>query len=131
MNQKKFYELLKKYNNGIIRGSKRKLAKELGYDETSISNISLGRAKPSEELIKAMAKVLKVKEDELKKIFDLSNLSNIFEDKNYTIINKNEHLKEKIKFIEEKNKFLEKQIASLEQQISFLQQQLSFYKNKK
>ena len=76
MNQKKFFELLKKHNNGILRGSQRKLAKDLGYNETSISNISSGRAKPSEELIKAMSKVLKVKEE-------------------------NKLLKERIKFLEE------------------------------
>lgn len=111
MDQKKFFELLKKHNNGILRGSQRKLAKDLGYNETSISNISSGRAKPSEELIKSMSKVLKVKEDELKKIFDLSNSNNIIGDNNTMILNENDQLKEKIKLLEERIKFLDEQVS--------------------
>ena len=110
MNQKKFFELLKKHNNGILRGSQRKLAKDLGYNETSISNISSGRAKPSEELIKAMSKVLKVKEEELQKIFDFSNSNNIIGDNNSMYINENKQLKERITLLEEKIKFLEEQV---------------------
>ena len=109
MDTNKFAELLKKYNNGISRGSKRKLAKELGCNETTISNISSGRAKPSEELAIAMAKVLKIETKELQKIFETSSADGCAGNSK-SLVSENRMLKEKIKFLEERNSFLQEQV---------------------
>ncbi len=123
MDLKKFSEILKKYNNGSFRGSKRKLAKELGCTEGAISNFFYERAKPSEEMLNRMAKVLNVKITELQKIFNVSDL-NICSEKNDNIINENNIYKERNKLLEEKVAFLEKQVKFLEEQVSFYKQRL-------
>ena len=74
MNEEKFLELLKNFNGGILRGSQRKLAKELKVDESYIANFRNNRQTPSEKLLKQMAKLLKTSEKNLQEIFETINL---------------------------------------------------------
>ena len=62
-------DLLKEWNGGILRGAKKALADKLGVPDTSISHWIAGRANPSEIHIKAMTKIFKKSEQDLKDIF--------------------------------------------------------------
>lgn len=62
-------KLLKKWNNGIYRGAQRRLARELGVEESAISDCLSGRQNPSEKMIVKMAKILNQPEEEIKRIF--------------------------------------------------------------
>lgn len=79
----KIEELLKKWNDGILRGSKKALADKLGIPDTSVSHWIAGRAKPSETHIKKMAKIFKKSEEEIREIFNTEkeNQNNIIEGK--------------------------------------------------
>lgn len=116
MDEKTFLELLKKFNGGIVRGSQRSLAQKLNIDESSIANFRKGRQTPSEKLLKKMAQVLKTKESELQKIFEINNSGYVSTgDIN---INYNEKLKIKNKEIEllkQENNLLKEKIKFLEQ----------------
>lgn len=73
--------MLKDFNGGILRGSQRKLAKELNVDESYIANFRNDRQTPSEKLLKQMAKILKTPEKNLQEIFETesqptANISN-------------------------------------------------------
>lgn len=64
-----FVELLeRKY--GSIRGAQSKLADDLGINQSSVSNWLRGRNYPNPDVIKKMAKLFSVKEDELWAIFN-------------------------------------------------------------
>lgn len=67
----KIEELLKDWNNGILRGSKKALADILGVPDTSISHWIAGRANPSEIHIRKMSSVFKKSEIELQEIFGI------------------------------------------------------------
>lgn len=108
-------DLLKTINNGILKGSQKKLAKTLGISQVAVSRWLQGTQNPSQENYEKMSKIFKKPTRELEKIF-VSN-SNIGSN-NVTITNdmqdklqlKDEKIKilsEKIKFLEEKIKFLE------------------------
>ncbi|MGE4385553.1 MAG: hypothetical protein AB7E39_06800 [Endomicrobiaceae bacterium] len=114
MNDIAFLELLKKSNNGILRGAKTNLAKKLQVNETLITHILKGRQKPSERIIKKMANILSTTEENLKKIFDFSENNNI---KNIIAINENKNLKKELELAKER--------------IIFLEEQVLFYKNNK
>jgi len=110
MNKHEFLKLLKIFNGGILRGSKRKLAKELGITESSVSNLSEGRHSPSEKLIKSMSKTLKTSEENLQKIFEINNTGNIAG--NDIIINNQskelELLKKEVELLKLENKLLKR-----------------------
>jgi repressor LexA len=64
-----FVELLeRKY--GSIRGAQSKLADDLGVNQSSVSNWLRGRNYPNPDVIKKMAKLLSVKENDLWAIFN-------------------------------------------------------------
>lgn len=107
MNDKKFIELLKNYNNGFVRGSSRKLAKALSINESSVSNLIKGRQKPSEKLLKQMSKVLKVSSSDLQEIFN-DNINN------ETLLTENKLLKQQLKLKQEEINFLKEKISFLE-----------------
>ena len=102
MKEKKFLDLLKNFNGGILRGSQRKLAKLLKIDESSIANFRRGRQFPSEKLLKDMAKVLKAPEKDLQNIFDITEQT--------TSNEKFELLEERMKRYETENALLRKEI---------------------
>lgn len=107
MNKQKFLELLKNFNGGILRGSQRKLAKELDVDESYIANLRNNRQAPSEKLLKEMSKILKISEKNLQEIFEVteqvSNVSN----------EKMELLEEKLKRHDIELTLLKKEIENL------------------
>lgn len=74
----KIEQLLKEWNNGILRGSKKALADLLGVPDTSISHWIAGRANPSEIHIKKMSKIFKKSEQELRDIFKEDGLKNTY-----------------------------------------------------
>lgn len=108
MNDKKFIELLKTYNDGFVRGSARKLAKALSINESSISNIIRGRQKPSEKLLKQMSKVLKVSQPELENIFNDTKNTTKLSQENSLLKQQLKLKQEEINFLKEKISFLEK-----------------------
>lgn len=66
-------ELLKKWNNGILRGSQAKLAEKLAVASPTISEWISGKKSPSEENIKKMSKIFNNTEEEIKGIFGISD----------------------------------------------------------
>ena len=110
MNEKKFLDLLKKFNGGILRGSQRKLSKDLKIDESSIANFRRGRQIPSEKLLKEMAKILKTTEEEMQNIFEINTQS--ASDARLEI------LEEKMKRFEVENALLKKEIELIKIKIS-------------
>lgn len=66
-------ELLKKINNGIVRGAATKLANLLDISHVSVSRWISGQLKPSEENVAKMAKLLKVSEYEIKAAFGIED----------------------------------------------------------
>ena len=72
-------ELLQKWNNGILRGARRRLAEELGINEATVSMWVSGRAKASEENINKMAKLFKISEREVRMAFGDKSINNMVE----------------------------------------------------
>ena len=66
-------ELLQKWNNGILRGARRRLAEELGINEATVSMWVSGRAKASEENINKMAKLFGVSAQKVKAAFGIED----------------------------------------------------------
>lgn len=64
-------ELLKEWNNGVLRGARRRLSEELGINEATVSMWVSGRAKPSEENIKKMSKIFDISEEKIKAAFGM------------------------------------------------------------
>lgn len=112
-----FEELLKKMNNGILRGAKRKLSQKMKINESLIGRIVNGKQAPSEKLLKEMSKLLSTSENNLQKIFDLSGSNNTFGNNSPVQINYNDQL--------------EKEIKLKDEEIKFLKEQVEFYKSKK
>lgn len=65
-------ELLKKWNNGVLRGAQLHLAKELNISHVSVTRWFKGTQKPSEIYIKEMSKLFKKSESELREIFNIN-----------------------------------------------------------
>lgn len=115
MDSKKFEELLKKMNNGILRGAKRNLANKLKVNESLIGRLANGKQSPSEKIIKEMTKILSISEDNLKKIFEIRDQSIVsIGDNNNISYNQ-----------------MQKELELKEEKIKFLEEQLEFYKSKK
>lgn len=115
MNRKQ-EDLLKTINNGILKGSQKKLAKILGISQVAVSRWLQGTQNPSQENYEKMSKIFNKPTKELEKIF-ISNsnigsnnisISNDFNEKINLKDEKIKILQEKIKLLEEKIKFLEK-----------------------
>lgn len=70
---KSLEELLKAFNNGILRGSQSKLANALEISTGNVSDWVKGRTNPSEENIKKMAKLFGVPEREVKAAFGIED----------------------------------------------------------
>lgn len=66
-------DLLKKINNGIVRGAATKLANDLGISHVSVSRWLSGQLKPSEENIRKMSKIFNVSEHEIKAAFGVED----------------------------------------------------------
>lgn len=75
----KLEKLLQNWNNGVLRGARRRLAEHLKINEATVSMWLSGRTKPSEENIKKMSKIFKVSETEIQKAFGDKNISNMVE----------------------------------------------------
>lgn len=76
-------ELLKNWNNGILRGAQLHLAQELNISHVSVTRWFKGTQKPSEIYIKKMSKIFKKSEEEIREIFNTEkeNQNNIVEGK--------------------------------------------------
>lgn len=114
MNRKQ-EDLLKTINNGILKGSQKKLAKTLGISQVAVSRWLQGTQNPSQENYEKMSKIFKKSTRELEKIF-VSN-SNIGSN-NVTITN---DLQDKLQLKDEKIKILTEKIKFLEEKIKFLE----------
>ncbi|WP_424244944.1 repressor LexA [Elusimicrobium posterum] len=68
MNRKE--QLLKDWNDGVFRGSQRKLAEVLKINESAVSMWLAGKNTPSEENIKKMAALFRKPEEEITDIFN-------------------------------------------------------------
>ena len=66
-------EFLKKINDGIERGSKRKLAKMLQIDPANVSEWFNGRSRPSEQNVQKMSGLFSIDEQELWDMFNEGN----------------------------------------------------------
>lgn len=62
-------KILEKWNNGIYRGAQRRLARELGLEENTISQCLTGKQNPSERMIAGMSKLFGKSKEEIKRIF--------------------------------------------------------------
>ena len=71
---KKFEELLEKWNNGVLRGARAKLSKELDVSEVTVSRWAKGELKPGQEAIKKMAKLFGETEKKLLSVFSSEDL---------------------------------------------------------
>jgi transcriptional regulator with XRE-family HTH domain len=103
MNKKE--ELLKEWNNDVLRGSAAKLANILKLNPSSVSDWLSEKKFPSEENIKNMSKIFKKSEAEIKEIFDVKggvvqnakNIKNNSGEINKVVHADNELLNEKLK----------------------------------
>lgn len=62
-------EIVSKWNGGFYRGSQRKLAKALGFNEATVSNWFKGRGSPGEQARVKMAVILGIKKDAVDSFF--------------------------------------------------------------
>ena len=62
-------KILEEWNNGVYRGAQRRLARELGLEENTISQCLSGRQNPSERMINGMSKLFNKPKEEIKRIF--------------------------------------------------------------
>lgn len=114
MNRKQ-EDLLKSINNGILKGSQKKLAKALGISQVAVSRWLQGTQNPSQENYEKMSKIFKRSTKELEKIFvSNSNIGN-----NNVLIGGD--LQEKLNIKDEKINVLEEKIKLLEEKIKFLE----------
>ena len=72
-------KLLQTWNNGILRGAKIRLARELNVDDSTVSAWVAGRSNPSADKIEKMSKLFKVSEREIRTAFGDKNLNNLIE----------------------------------------------------
>lgn len=64
-------KMLEIWNNGIVRGARAKLSKEIGVSEVTVSRWAKGELKPGKEAIKKMAKLFGKTEKEIEIVFDM------------------------------------------------------------
>lgn len=72
-------KLLQNWNNGVLRGAKIRLARELNVDDSTVSAWVAGRAKPTADKIEKMSKLFNVSEQTIKDVFNEENINNVFE----------------------------------------------------
>lgn len=66
-----FERLLEAWNNGVLRGARAKLSKELGVSEVTVSRWAKGELKPGQETIKKMSKIFDISVDKIKEAFGM------------------------------------------------------------
>ncbi|MGN0017227.1 MAG: S24 family peptidase [Candidatus Avelusimicrobium sp.] len=66
-------KLLETWNNGVLRGARAKLSKEINVSEVTVSRWAKGELKPGREAIKKMSKLLGVSVEELENAFGFEN----------------------------------------------------------
>ncbi|ACC98540.1 Transcriptional regulator, XRE family [Elusimicrobium minutum Pei191] len=71
----KIEALLKEWNNGVLKGSQKKLATKLDVGESAVSGWISGRIKPGSDNIIAISKIFKKSEKEIKEIFGIQDKS--------------------------------------------------------
>lgn len=64
-----FEKLLETWNNGVLRGARAKLSKEMNVSEVTVSRWAKGELKPGREAIKKMAKIFNKAEKEMEITF--------------------------------------------------------------
>ena len=66
-------KLLQNWNNGVLRGAKIRLARELNVDDSTVSAWVAGRANPPADKIEKISKLFKISEKEVKNAFGFEN----------------------------------------------------------
>lgn len=80
-------DLLRKWNNGILRGAQARLAQELGLSQSAIVRWMSGQQTPSEENIFAMSKLFNEPINKVKNAFEnIEDINNVFEEENTLFI---------------------------------------------
>lgn len=64
-----FKKVIRKWNNGLIRGSQTRLAKALRVDQATVSRWVSGEYSPDPDIAPRLAKMLKVSPEELAAMF--------------------------------------------------------------
>jgi SOS-response transcriptional repressor LexA len=73
----KFEEMLKEWNNGILKGAQSRLANEMNLSHAAIVRWKKGIQFPSEENIKKMSKIFKKTEDKIERAFSFIKEKNM------------------------------------------------------
>ncbi|MBQ3834283.1 MAG: helix-turn-helix transcriptional regulator [Elusimicrobia bacterium] len=110
---KKQEELLKKINNGKIKGSQKQLAKILNISQVAISRWLNGTQSPSQENYEKMSKIFKKSEEEIEKIFSSNQNKN------------SESITQIIDFIKKENDLLRKDIKAIMEDIELIKAKIS------
>ena len=110
---KKQEELLKKINNGKIKGSQKQLAKMLNISQVAVSRWLNGTQNPSQESFEKMAKIFKKSEEEIENIFSS------FQDKN------SDNTNQILDFIKKENDLLRKDIKAIMEDIELIKAKIS------
>ena len=80
-------DLLKKWNNGILRGAQAKLAQQLGLTQSAVARWMNGQQIPSEENILAMSKLFNEPLSKVKNAFEnIEDINNVFDEENTLFI---------------------------------------------
>ena len=66
-------KLLQNWNNGVLRGAKIRLARELNVDDSTVSAWVAGRANPPADKVEKISKLFKISEKEVKKAFGVED----------------------------------------------------------
>lgn len=66
-------KLLQNWNNGVLRGAKIRLARELKVDDSTVSAWVAGRANPPADKVEKISKLFKISEKEVKKAFGIED----------------------------------------------------------
>lgn len=66
-------KLLQKWNNGVLRGAKIRLARELNVDDSTVSAWVAGRANPQADKIEKISKLFGVSEKTVKNAFSIED----------------------------------------------------------
>lgn len=75
----KLEKILQTWNNGVLRGAKIRLARELDVDDSTVSAWVAGRANPSADKIEKMSKLFKISEREVRMAFGDKSINNMVE----------------------------------------------------
>ncbi len=110
---KKQEELLKKINNGKIKGSQKQLAKMLNISQVAVSRWLNGTQTPSQENYEKMSKIFKKNEEELEAIFSSNQSDN------------SDNAKQIMDFIKKENDLLRENIKKIIKEIELIKAKIS------